>query len=317
MQTHEKQNEGKPLHIFEVGAGSGALALDVLNYLAENHTQAYQSTVYTIIEISPRLAKQQASLLSSHIKAGKARIVNKSIYDYDRVEQEGSFFIALEVLDNLTHDVVRYSSDTLEPFQALVSIDGTGDMHELWEPAQDEKILRYLQIVYGQDNDSSIPPTGPRYLSWLPQPLRSAMANHLPFYPNLTRPHFVPTGCLQLLDVLAAQFPKHHAIISDFDTLPDTLVGLNAPVVQTRLEGSMIPVTTYTVQQGFFDIFFPTNFRHLQRAHSIVTKEKSNPTTVLDHRSFLQQYAEIEKTTCKDGSNPMLSWYANASWFLS
>jgi hypothetical protein len=315
LQTHAKGGQEKPLHIYEVGAGSGALAFDVLRYLSEHHPQVYQNTVYTIIEISPRLAKQQHGLLSSHIKAGRAEIVNKSVYNYDQVETEECFFIALEVLDNLTHDVVRYSIDTLQPFQAIVSIDGTGDMHELWEPAHDEKILRYLHLVQGIDG-ARHPPTGPGYLSWLPQPLRSAMTNHLPFYPNLTRPHFVPTGSLRLLDVLAAHFPNHHAIISDFDTLPDALVGVNAPVVQTRLEGSMIPVSKYIVQQGFFDIFFPTNFQHLQRAHSTVMKGKQS-ATIVDHRSFLQQYAQTEKTTCKDGSNPMLSWYANASWFLS
>lgn len=305
-----------PLRVYEVGAGSGALAVDVLGYLAEHHPDVYQRTTYHIIEISPRLASQQASVLRSHTTAGKCRITNQSILDYTHVETEPCFFIALEVLDNLAHDVVRYSTDTLQPFQAIVSIDSTGDMHELWEPLEDELIIRSLGLLQAQ-NPSKLPITAPKSLGWLPSPILRMLTEHMPFYPNLTPPLYLPTGCLQLLDVLAARFPKHKAIISDFHSLPEALQGVNAPVVQTRLEGSMIPVTTYTVQQGFFDIFFPTNFAQLQYAHAQVTKRDPSSALVLDHGSFLSRYANVDKTSCKDGSNPMLSWYANASWFLS
>ena len=281
--------------------------------------------VYTIIEISPRLARQQEGVLHTHVQLGRARVVNKSIFEYDAVEKENCFFIALEVLDNLTHDVVRYSTSTLQPYQALVSIDEGGDMHELWEPVQDERIKRYLALVQSttqQSSSGSRPVTAPAYLPWLPQGVRSVLANHLPFYPNLTKPHYIPTGSLRLLDVLAEKFPHHQAIMSDFNKLPNALEGVNAPVVQTRLEGTMIPVTKYTVQQGFFDIFFPTDFKQLQQAHRQIASSRhspseSSPAVILDHSEFLERYADTAQTQCKDGSNPMLTWYANASWFLS
>jgi hypothetical protein len=46
--------------------------------------------------------------------------------------------------------------------------------------------------------------------------------------------------------------------MADFHELPDSIRGHNAPVVQTSHKGEMIPVGTYMVRQGFFDIFFPT-----------------------------------------------------------
>jgi len=316
LEAHEQRGDGEPLRIFEVGAGSGALAFDILKYVREQHPEVYKGMSYNIVEISPRLAKQQTEVLAQHVKTGKAKIINQSIFDYNQQESKPCFFIALEVLDNLTHDVVRYATDTMQPYEAIVSIDETGDMHELWEPVKDEKIRRYLQLLKEQ-NLSKLPATAPTYLSWIPQSIRSILTRHFPFYPNLTVPHYLPTGNLQLLDVLAKRFPKHRAIISDFNALPDALEGLNAPVVQTRLEGTMIPVTTYAVHQGFFDIFFPTNFKQLQYTHAHVMQRDLNSASVLDHSSFLKRYANVEQTSCKDGSNPMLSWYANASWFLS
>ena len=49
---------------------------------------------------------------------------------------------------------------------------------------------------------------------------------------------------MQFFDVLNQYFPAHRLVASDFSSLPDAVPGLNAPVVQTRFEGKMIPVTT-------------------------------------------------------------------------
>ena len=52
-------------------------------------------------------------------------------------------------------------------------------------------------------------------------------------------------------------------LLSDFSSLPEAIEGINAPVVQTRYQGRMIPCSTLFVQRGFFDIFFPTDFEEL------------------------------------------------------
>ena len=211
----------------------------------------------------------------------------------------------MEVFDNLTHDVIRYSTDTLQPYQAIISIDATGDMHELWEPVQDAKILKYLEIQRGETQ--AIPEVAPGWMKYTPTFLRNAFTRNIPFYPNLTKPEYIPTGSLQLLETLSNKFPKHRLIMADFDRLPDTIEGKNAPVVQTRLNGTMIAVTKYTVHQGFFDIFFPTDFKDLKKMHNQIMKENStvqnNSTSqILNHREFLQSHANLPQTTCKDGT---------------
>ncbi|PWN54083.1 DUF185-domain-containing protein, partial [Violaceomyces palustris] len=362
------------LVIYELGAGSGALAHDILDYLMMEEPEIYSRTRYRIVEISQRLAEGQRNRLDDHVQRGTVEIVNKSFLDWNEDVPEPCFVVALEILDNLAHDAIRYSTSTLEPYQAIVSIDETGDMHELWEPVQDPLIKRYLSILRSI-RPASLPEPAPHFLKYLPGFVRKALSDHFPFYPNLTPPHYIPTGSLQFLDVLRRHFPLHRLVISDFDSLPDSIQGVDAPVVQTRHQGTMVAVTTYMVLQGYFDIFFPTNFPVLRDVYTKVMssdayhhlpcssssssttanagkspKEFEDPTPddfqprpfapprpsplntssklrpdyfsssrnnvkLYSHSEFLERYAEPLRL--KDGSNPMLSWYANASWFLS
>lgn len=355
------------LVIYECGAGSGALAQGILDYLAEVEPEIYTRTRYRIIEISPRLAEEQRRKLAKHsMGGGRVEVVNEDVINWNGgVVQEPCFVIALEVFDNLAHDVVRFGTEDLKPYQAVVSIDDTGDMHELWEPLSDPIIQRYLSIIGPSlspfspksSNSNSKRSASSSLLRFLPDRVREVLARHAPFFPNLTEPIFVPTNALRLVEKLKTHFPQHRLIMSDFDSLPDSLAGINAPVVQTRYRGTMIPVTTYLVLQGFFDIFFPTNFDHLKKVYKSVLKSNSNNNLIEDrffsshfnspsstsssssaataagvvnglrnrqrnlkvysHAEFLERYAETEKLQLKDGSNPLLSWYANASWFLS
>ncbi|EPQ26155.1 uncharacterized protein PFL1_06363 [Pseudozyma flocculosa PF-1] len=380
------------LVVYELGAGSGALAHDVLDYLMAEEPEIYRRTRYRIVEISTRLAEEQKRRLVEHVERGTVEVVNRSFLEWNEDVPEPCFVVALEVLDNLAHDVVRYSTSTLEPFQALVSIDETGDMHELWEPVSDPLIQRYLDLlrsIYPSTSSLPLAASSSPLLRYIPSSLRSTLANHLPFYPNLTPPHYLPTGSLQMMDVLRRHFPLHRLVVSDFDSLPDACEGVDAPVVQTRFRGTMVPVTTYMVLQGYFDIFFPTDFRTLREVYNrimlsssaassrqprddegglredyftpscysyyeqtrsssaegegrasaaAVARGKTTSSTtaagahlgnvhghghgrknvkLYSHAEFLERYAETDAVRLKDGSNPLLSWYANASWFLS
>lgn len=365
-----------PFHdlvIFELGGGAGTLALDILDYIREFESEVYERTRYNIVEISARLASQQRSRLMRHVQNGTVQVIHRDFLHWDEDVDEPCFVVALEVLDNLPHDVVRYSTDDLKPYQGIISIDKTGDFAELWEPVQDPLIQRYLNL-FASVRRPLLPPGAPFYLSWIPQWLRHTMHKEAPFYPNLTQPHFIPTGALQMLDVLKKHFPLHRLVFSDFSSLPDTIKGVNAPVVQTRHNGVMIPVTTYCVLQGFFDIFFPTDFVLLRdmylcmmgtnadadgtghdklwgdnyftstyfaelgsRRDSIPYENYALPaqlmglsdiippplvrdshdTRIMSHAEFLNRYADTQGTELKDGTNPMVSWYANACWLLT
>lgn len=122
----------------------------------------------------------------------------------------------------------------------------------------------------------------------------------------------------------------------------------------------MVPVTTYLVSQGFFDIFFPTDFGLLRDLYPVVMsspslegmpKSSSLPISsistndfftgrrtmefrpsgasinsgtaggkgglrVLTHRDFLERFAEVDMTRCRDNTSPMLDYYANAKFIF-
>ncbi|KAG9092554.1 hypothetical protein FRC07_011628 [Ceratobasidium sp. 392] len=86
----------------------------------------------------------------------------------------------------------------------------------------------------------------------------------------MTQREFIPTKLVQFLTVLKDKFPRHRLLLSDFSSLPDTIPGYNAPVVQTRVGDVMVPCETYLVHQGYFDIFFPTDFDLLRDMYECV-----------------------------------------------
>jgi hypothetical protein len=128
---------------------------------------------------------------------------------------------------------------------------------------------------------------------------------------------------LLFFDTLYKSFPKHRLIISDFDSLPDTIPGYMAPVVQTRFNGGMVPCSTYMVQQGWFDIFFPTDFELLKDMHSYIGNINSISSTddsrrmILTQRDFLKRNADLIETRTRSGEIPMLMFYKNFKFLLT
>lgn len=84
------------LVIYEVGAGNGTLANDILDLVQQEYPpEVYERIRYNIIEISPQLAKIQGKRLQSH---PTVKVFNKSIFDWDTPDNSACFFIALEVI---------------------------------------------------------------------------------------------------------------------------------------------------------------------------------------------------------------------------
>ncbi|KPV74371.1 uncharacterized protein RHOBADRAFT_48607 [Rhodotorula graminis WP1] len=281
------------LIIYEIGAGNGTLMGDILDYLAAHEPDVYARTKYRIIEISERLQGMQRGRAQGARGRGrggdggagelgkekarrrghedKVEIIGQSIFDFDRVVHEPCFFLAMEVLDNFPHDVIRYTTDTHEPMQCVVAVDASGDYSELYEPVHDPLIARYLALRAKLPSSRARGSPSPVIHPLLSRsPLARSIYSTIPFAPNLTRPEFVPTRQLELLEILRDKFPNHRVLMSDFDSLPEAIEGVNAPVVQTRYAGETVPCTTYLVQPGFFDIFFPTDFETMREMYSLV-----------------------------------------------
>ena len=295
----------RDLIIYEMGAGNGTLMLNVLDYVRDFYPEIYERTKYKIIEISPNLAALQATQLSksaaSRGHSDHIEIINQSIFDWNIFVAAPCYFLALEVFDNFAHDCIRYDPSTKEPLQGQVLVDNDGEFYEFYTREIDDHAFRFLRLK------SSV--CTQRY----PQQGSSifhSMRYKLPFAPNLTLPEYIPTRLMQFFEILDEFFPLHHLIASDFHSLPDAIAGYNAPVVQTRYQRRVVPVTTPLVQQGYFDILFPTRFPLMKDIYQAITGRRAREST---QEQFLRQWAYVEDTQTRNGENPLLSWYKNAS----
>lgn len=163
---------------------------------------------------------------------------------------------------------------TLEPFQTFVCIDDSGDFSLDYTKVTDPLITSFLSLRRALSHPSPLP----RVLQRFPR-LRQLYAN-MPFVPNLSPPEYVPTRLLSLLYTLRSQFPLHRLLLTDFSSLPDSVPGCNAPVVQTRFQNTMVACSSILVKQGFFDIFFPTDFERLRDMYEHVLSQP--PSSVGD-----------------------------------
>ncbi|KAJ7576917.1 S-adenosyl-L-methionine-dependent methyltransferase [Mycena floridula] len=242
--------------IYEIGAGNGTLAMDILNFIQREHPEVYDRTRYVIVEISEGLAKvQRKKLLKAH---PCVEVNNVSIFHWNVRQPAPCFFVALEVIDNFAHDVIRYDIDTLQPFQGLVTVDDEGDFDMYYSPITDPLIAQFMALR----KQLGHPPPISKLFQKSKQ-LRKIYSS-LPFAANMTKEEYIPTRLLSLLRTLRNHFPRHRLLLSDFSFLPDTIPGANAPVVQTRHRHQTIPCSNLLVKQGAFDIFFPTNFERLR-----------------------------------------------------
>ncbi|EEQ84718.1 hypothetical protein RJZ56_006453 [Blastomyces dermatitidis] len=294
------------LTIYEMGAGNGTLMLNVLDYIRDVDPEVYQRTKFKIIEISPSLANLQQQNLNKSIHSsghrGHAEIINRSIFDWNTYVHSPCFFLALEVFDNFSHDAIRYDLETGEPRQGCVLIDTDGEFYEYYIPKLDSVASRYLRVRKAAARRPFATP--------LRSPLSRKIQASLPFAPNMTLPEYIPTRLMQFFDILHDYFPAHRLVTSDFNSLPDAAPGYNAPVVQTRYQRTTVPVSTPFVHQGYFDIFFPTDFNLMEDVYRAITGKL---TRVSSHADFLERWAYVEDTETRSGENPLLNWYKNAS----
>jgi hypothetical protein len=169
---------------------------------------------------------------------------------------------------------------TLEPYQGIITIDENGDFGTHYTRVSDPLISSFLNLR----QQLSHPPPIPKLL--LASETARSVYTSLPFAPNLSAPEYIPTRLLSLMFILRKHFPRHRLLLSDFSSLPDTVQpGVNTPVVQTRYQNTTVPCSTLLVKQGFFDIFFPTNFDRLRDMYEDILGRPQRTADVAELRA--------------------------------
>jgi hypothetical protein len=170
--------------------------------------------------------------------------------------------------------MIRYDLRTLEPYQGYIAIDDHCNFHTFYTKITDHLISSFINLRHKLGHPAPVP----SLLRLFPS-LRS-FYTAMPLAPNLSKPEYIPTRLVSLLKMLRNHFPRHRLLLSDFSSLPDTIPGINAPVVQTRYQGTTVPCDTLLVNQGWFDIFFPTNFEHLRDMYEHAISDLPNINTL-------------------------------------
>lgn len=185
---------------------------------------------------------------------------------------------------------------------------------------QDPLIKKCIDIIEGTKTDAG----------WGASVISAARSILSKLAPK-SRRSWVPTGCLQLLEVLHAVLPKMSLIVSDFSYLPNVgIPGERAPLVSSKKDGRTTDYNCYTEAKGDADIFFPTDFWLLQRIDHYFAEAgnqlkddrtlkpiKKRRSTIVDTSGFMEEFGLPSKTITQDGYNPLLEDFQNTKIYLS
>lgn len=135
-EWHQAQAAGLGGEILEIGAGSGRLAIDLLDRLAADEALPAR---YTILEISPALAERQAENLRASLSPAVAERV-RWVDSWSDLGWSGGIVIANEVLDAMPVERFRWWPGRPETAERLlVGFDG---QRFVWEERPADEALR-------------------------------------------------------------------------------------------------------------------------------------------------------------------------------
>ena len=301
--------KSQPLKFIEIGSGTGTGALSILDFYKNHHLKTYTSLQYYLCEISPVLAQiSQKRLKEAHpelVKKGQVQVVNSGVMDWCQSLKQEVFIVGLEVLDNMPHDKV-YKEDSEWKYQTLV----TEDLQEEKQPITDPLIQECLGIYQKMPPKTDIEKEA--------EYQEGIIYNLMKFFKSTKRSNvmYLPTGTLMFMKHLQNWIEKPHYILADFDYLPNTLPGKYAPIVSQKGKESheKKDYSTYLVNTGEADIFFPTDFKLLQQIHRHTT---GRPAMAMKAHKFMSKYAKKDWTQTKTGYRPLFDDFRNTSFLTT
>ena len=216
-----------PLRVAEFGVGTGAHALNFLDFVKARAPDAYAGAAYVAVDSSADACDAFLERLAPH-GAVAAAVVGDAAGEWALPwgdDDAPVAIVALELLDNLPHDKVRWTADGI--LEARV-VDGA----ETFAPAADRWVLDAAALAGDRGGGDE----------------------------------FLPTGALQFLARIRERTKTPRLFLADFDALPRPTgrdaVARNAPLVAAADRD----LDSYLDATGDADIFFATDFDLLRRA---------------------------------------------------
>ncbi|EPY23556.1 hypothetical protein STCU_07661 [Strigomonas culicis] len=316
----------EPLVIYDVGAGTGALAVSLLDYLAEHFPEVYRRCEYHVIEQNPYLIQSLRRKLVHHYH--HVRVHHLSMLNWRQAEPRRCIVLGVELLSGLPHDCVLWDTHGVcsEHWFRFKQRDNLSSAREWYPPLRDPLLLRYLRYLNWLQEESYhslkvLCLTGGR--ETLDPPPFTSLEPHeddtpLIYFSKMLWVHspfntaWVPTAQMLLLETLAEYFPRHHAFFADWAAVRQGLPGYNAPVLQVKMRVAKDiflrrPIDALHTNAGMVDMCFPTDFDHLATVYRAVCGREKEVTN-MSHPQFWQTYGG-DKTalfTTKSGFNPLV-----------
>jgi SAM-dependent methyltransferase len=333
-----KHHPREPLIIYEVGAGSGNLAISVLDFLAEQYPEVYANCEYHLIDLSKYMIPVQRKKLVAHMN--HVHIHHISIHNWRELEPRRCFVLGLELLSNMPHDRVTWADDgsAYEQWLELEEKDNLTTANERYHQVMDPLILRYLRTSnwmhessYNEmrmfcltDGQTTVTPPKfgahmePSMYDNVWQVVTKSLAIHDPF-----RIAWLPIGQMVMFEVLAEFFPRHHALFADWNCVTSAIMGINGPLLQSKVRVAKDVFLRSSADHllhnaGMVDMCFPTDFDKMVETYKSICGEHKEVMN-MTHPDFWKTHGG-EKTaifSTRDGFNPLLEDFGAFSVFAS
>lgn len=138
----EIMGKPEPFTLLEIGAGTGAMAVDILQYLAEHYSDLFSVTNYTIIEQSKSLRERQ----KQEQEKSAVALPNLSWQSWDEIPDDtlvGCLF-SNELIDAFPVHIVTVSDNKLKEIYVTFT---DGKFTEITGEISTAKIAEYFELI--------------------------------------------------------------------------------------------------------------------------------------------------------------------------
>ncbi|KAG5505498.1 hypothetical protein GH5_03527 [Leishmania sp. Ghana 2012 LV757] len=338
ITTHRaKFDPREPLIVYDIGAGTGALALSMLDYLAEHFPDLYATCEYHAVEQNPHLIQVLRNKLIHHYH--HVNIHHLSVLNWRQLEKRRCVVLAVELFSGMPHDCVLWDQEAVvsEHWFGFQQHDNLATVHERYYALQDPIILRYLRYLNWMQEESFhnlkvLCLTGGR--ETLDAPKRrsiepnmadstTSIVTKMAYIMSPLHTAWLPTAQMVFLEMLAQYFPRHHLFAADWSSVRQALPGVNGPVLQVKLRVAKDiylrkSADALHANAGMVDICFPTDFDHLSTVYTSICGALKEVES-MRHPVFWQTHGGNKTAlfTTRSGYNPLLEDFQQFHVFTS